>query len=80
MKRSRYILIGAALAAGTIPLPTFADDDEPSLKPLNLNPARLRRTDPDAFAAMVAARQRLFGPENVNPKNGKIDEKKVIIS
>ena len=80
MNRSRYLLIGAALAAAAVPMPTFADDDEPNLKPLNLNPARLRRTDPDAFAAMIAARQRLFGPENVNPKNGKIDEKKVIIS
>ena len=36
MERSRYFLLGAALAAATLPLPTFADDDEPSLKPLTM--------------------------------------------
>ena len=80
MRGSRYALIGAALAAATLPVQTFADDDAPNLKPLNLNPARLKRADPDALAAMVAARQRIFGPENVDPKNGKVDKNKVIVS
>ena len=34
MNRSRYLLIGAALAAAAVPMPTFADDDEPNLKPI----------------------------------------------
>jgi len=80
MRGPRYALIGAALAAATLPVQTFADDDAPNLKPLNLNPARLKRTDRDALAAMVAARQRVFGPENVDPKNGKVDKNKVIAS
>ena len=68
MKGSRYTLLAAAaLAAASVPLASFShDDDEPSMKPLHFNPVKLRRTDPDAFAAMVAARQRLFGPENVD--------------
>ncbi len=80
MRGSRHALIGAALAAAAIPLQTFADNDAPNLKQQSLNPARLKRTDPDALAAMVAARQRIFGPENVDPKNGRMDRSKVIIS
>ena len=84
MKRYRHLVLGTALAAATA-LPAIAKDDdhdhdEQDLKPQNLNPAKLRRSDPEAFAAMIAARKRLFGPENVDPKNGKVDEKKVIIS
>ena len=86
-QRSRYLLLGAVLAAASLPLSTFAKDDDHDdhdndrgLKPQNLNPAKLRRSDPEAFAAMIAARKRLFGPENVDPRNGKVDEKKVIVS
>ena len=86
MKRSRTLLLGAMLAAASLPLSAFAKDDDHDhdndrdLKPQNLNPAKLRRSDPEAFAAMIAARKRLFGPENVDPRNGKVDEKKVIVS
>ena len=81
MKKSRHVLIGAALAAATVPVSTLADD-APGAKAANLklNAAQLRRSDPEALAAMVAARQRIFGPENVDPKNGKVDQKKVIMS
>jgi len=82
MNRSRHAVLGAALVAAALPVPGFAADshDEPSARPLNLNPAQLRRKDPEAFAAMVAARQRLFGSENVDPKNGRVDKSKVIVS
>ena len=79
MKRSRHVLIGAALAAATVPVSTLADNAA-GAKPMKLNAARMRRPDADALAAMVAARQRIFNPENVDPRTGRVDPKKVIMS
>ena len=42
--------------------------------------AKDRRSDPVALAARIKARQHFFGEENVDPKTGRVDDSKVIVS
>ena len=66
MRRIALTAAAAALLSTSILSQAFSKGTEPSLK----------GTEP----SLIAARQKIFGIENVNPKNGKVRDDKVVFS
>jgi hypothetical protein len=86
MRRTYAVMAGLGLTAAMGVAFAQGHDDEDAQRDREVSAKRHRydatdrRSDQAALTARVKARQHYFGEENVDPKTGRVDDSKVIVS